>query len=40
VALLKDGRKIEAIRRSRAASGEGLSTSKAVVDAIQEALPR
>jgi ribosomal protein L7/L12 len=40
VALLKDGRKIEAIRHYRAASGEDLSTAKAVVDAIQEELPR
>lgn len=40
VALLKDGRKIEAIRHYRAASGEDLSTAKAVVDSIQEELPR
>ena len=40
VALLKEGRKIEAIKAYRAASGEGLAVSKSVVDAIQEELPR
>lgn len=40
VALLKDGRKIDAIRHYRAASNEDLSTAKAVIDAIQDELPR
>ncbi|MGH8722684.1 MAG: hypothetical protein ACREU4_11905, partial [Burkholderiales bacterium] len=40
VALLKDGRRIEAIKAYRAASGEDLSTAKSVVDAIEEKLPR
>lgn len=40
VAMLKDGRKIDAIKAYRAATGEGLATSKSVVDAIEESLPR
>lgn len=40
VALLKDGRRIDAIKVYRAASGEDLVTAKSVVDAIEEELGR
>ena len=40
VALLKDGRRIDAIKAYRAASGEDLVTAKSVVDAIEEGLGR
>lgn len=40
VAMLGDGRKIDAIRHYRAATSEDLVTAKSVVDAIQESLPR
>jgi ribosomal protein L7/L12 len=40
VALLKDGRRIDAIKTYRAASGEDLVTAKSVVDAIEEELGR
>ena len=40
VALLKDGRRIDAIKAYRAASGEDLVTAKSVVDAIEEELGR
>lgn len=39
VALLKDGRRIDAIKAYRAASGEDLVTAKSVVDAIEENQP-
>jgi ribosomal protein L7/L12 len=40
VALLEDGRRIDAIKAYRAASGEDLVTAKSVVDAIEEGLGR
>ena len=36
VALLKDGKRIDAVRHYRAATGEDLVTAKSVVDAIEE----
>jgi ribosomal protein L7/L12 len=38
--LLKEGRRIEAIKSYRAASGEDLSTAKAVVDSIAPGITR
>lgn len=40
LAHLKNGRRIDAIRAYRAGSGEGLSTAKSVVDALEQSAER